>query len=115
MIRLKRPQAKVFRSKVRFRVLVAGRRFGKTFLALVELCQAACGEGRLAWYAAPTYRQAKMICWKPLKEMTRPYWASKPNGARSIRRHAAGIQSFLRALSQGRTGTALVPFSIHHR
>jgi hypothetical protein len=28
---------------------------------------------------APTYKQAKRIVWKPLKELTRPYWASKPN------------------------------------
>lgn len=41
MIQLKPPQWQVFRSDARFRVLVAGRRFGKTFLSLVELCQAA--------------------------------------------------------------------------
>jgi hypothetical protein len=60
-------------------VLVAGRRFGKTFLALVELCRAAWGAGRTVWYVAPTYRQAKRIAWKQLKQLTRPYWASKPN------------------------------------
>ena len=37
-VRLKPPQFKVFRCAERFRVLVAGRRFGKTYLALVELC-----------------------------------------------------------------------------
>ena len=79
MIRLKPPQWTVFRSDARFRVLVAGRRFGKTYLALTELCRAAWSSGRLAWYVAPTYRQAKRIAWKPLKQMTRPYWASKPN------------------------------------
>ena len=45
----------------RFRALVAGRRFGKTYLALVELCQRSLGAGRLAWYVAPTYKQAKRI------------------------------------------------------
>jgi hypothetical protein len=79
LIRLKPPQWDVFGSDSRFRILVAGRRFGKTFLALVELCRAAWNPGRLAWYVAPTYKQAKRIAWKPLKEMTRPYWASKPN------------------------------------
>jgi hypothetical protein len=79
MIQLKPPQWQVFRSDARFRVLVAGRRFGKTFLSLVELCQAPWSPGRLAWYIAPTYKQAKRIAWKPLKLMTRPYWASKPN------------------------------------
>jgi len=78
-IRLKDPQWTVFTSDTRFRVLVAGRRFGKTFLSLVELCKAAWSPGRLAWYVAPTYKQAKRVAWKPLKQMTRPYWAAKPN------------------------------------
>jgi hypothetical protein len=79
MIRLKPPQWTVFNSDARFRILVAGRRFGKTFLALTELCRAAWKSGRLAWYVGPTYKQAKRIAWKPLKQLTRPYWASQPN------------------------------------
>jgi hypothetical protein len=79
MIKLKPPQWEVFNSNARFRMLVAGRRFGKTFLSLVELCRAAWSPGSLAWYVAPTYKQAKRIAWKPLKEMTRPYWLSPPN------------------------------------
>src|SRR6202521_4779352 len=78
-IRLKSAQGTVFQNDQRFRVLVAGRRFGKTFLALVELCRAAWAPGRLVWYVAPTYKQAKRIAWKPLKQMTKAYWASKPN------------------------------------
>jgi hypothetical protein len=78
-VSLKPPQWTVFGCDQRFRVLVAGRRFGKTYLALVELIQAAWGPGRLAWYVAPTYKQAKRIAWKPLKEMTRPYWSARPN------------------------------------
>jgi len=66
MIRLKHPQWAVFRDPSRFRVLAAGRRFGKTYLSLVELCQAAWKSGRLAWYVAPTYKQAKRVAWKPL-------------------------------------------------
>ena len=76
---LKPSQWTVFRCEERFRVLVAGRRFGKTFLALIELCQAAWGRDRLVWYVAPTYKQAKRIAWKPLKQLTRAYWASPPN------------------------------------
>ena len=56
MIMLKAPQWTVFTSDARFRILVAGRRFGKTFLSLVELCRAAWSPGRLAWYVAPTYK-----------------------------------------------------------
>jgi len=79
MIQLRTPQWTVFNCASRFRILVAGRRFGKTYLAQVELCRSAWATGRLAWYVAPTYKQAKRIAWKPLKQMTRPYWASKPN------------------------------------
>ena len=78
-VTLRHPQATVFTAPHRFRVLVAGRRFGKTYLAITELCQAAWGRNRLAWYVAPTYRQAKRIAWRLLKELTRDYWASRPN------------------------------------
>ena len=57
----------------RFRILVAGRRFGKTQVALLELFRSVCGRDRLAWYVAPTYKQAKRIAWTRLKELTRPY------------------------------------------
>ena len=76
---LKPPQWTVFRCPERFRVLVAGRRFGKTFLASTELVQAAWGQGRKVWYIAPTYRQAKRVAWKGMKQMTKPYWVGKPN------------------------------------
>jgi hypothetical protein len=66
-IPLKRSQWTVFCSPQRFRVLAAGRRFGKTYLAMAELCRAVSGPNRLAWYVAPTYRQAKRIAWEPLK------------------------------------------------
>ena len=78
-IRLKPAQATVFLSEARFRILVAGRRFGKSYLSMVELCRGGWGKGRIAWYVAPNYRQAKRICWRALKEMTRPYWASTPS------------------------------------
>jgi hypothetical protein len=78
-ILLKPHQWEVFLCRKRFRVLVAGRRFGKTEEGLVELVQAAWGKGRQVWYVAPTYKQAKHVAWNRLKRMTRPYWASKPN------------------------------------
>ncbi len=60
-------------SQARFRVLVAGRRFGKTQLALAELLFATWGRpGSLAWYVAPSYRQAKRIAWTRLKSMLPP-------------------------------------------
>lgn len=77
-IGLRPAQMEVFRSDRRFRVLVAGRRFGKTQLAMVEMLRAACGKDKRVWYVAPSYRQAKQIAWARLKEMTRPWWGEKP-------------------------------------
>ena len=63
-------QLKVWEDNSRFRVLVAGRRFGKTTLAVTELVISALSknEGKF-WYVAPSYRQAKMIAWRLLKNL----------------------------------------------
>jgi hypothetical protein len=39
----------------------------------------ADGPGKEVWYGAPTYRAAKLIFWRPLKRMLRPYIVGKPN------------------------------------
>ena len=52
---------------------MAGRRFGKTYLALTELLHASISKPQsINWYVAPTYRQAKQIAWKNLKQMMPP-------------------------------------------
>lgn len=73
--------------KARFRDAVCGRRFGKTFLGKAEMRRAA----RLAmqwnvsvedeiWYAAPTFKQAKRVFWRRLKQSIPVSWrAGKPN------------------------------------
>jgi len=57
---------KVHQDPARFRVLVAGRRFGKTTLAIDELIERALQSKHPCWYVAPTYKQAKMIAWEML-------------------------------------------------
>lgn len=78
---LSAPQWAVHTSGARFRVLIAGRRFGKTHLANVELLLHAAQKQRATcWYVAPTYRMAKEIAWRQLKSMVPPeLLASKPN------------------------------------
>src|SRR5487761_2061579 len=73
-ISLKPKQDEVYSSDARFRVLVAGRRFGKSFLAVPELLRMAAGtwkdgSDREAWYVAPTYKQARRDLWRPLKRL----------------------------------------------
>ena len=65
---LTKPQSEVINNKSRFRVLITGRRFGKTYLAINELAKFASKSNQKVWYVAPTYRQAKQICWNELKE-----------------------------------------------
>jgi len=62
------PQAKVATSEARFRVLAAGRRFGKTHLGMRELARFARFPNKTVWYIAPSYRMAKQIIWTPLKQ-----------------------------------------------
>ena len=68
-ITLTKPQLKVSSSSARFRVLISGRRFGKTYLAVTEIMKYASQPNRRIWYVAPTFKMAKDICWSALKEM----------------------------------------------
>jgi hypothetical protein len=60
-------QTQVGASAARFRVVIAGRRWGKTFLSIRELARAAREPNKRCFYVAPTYRQAKQIVWDQLK------------------------------------------------
>jgi hypothetical protein len=74
------PQKKVIKDDSRFRVLITGRRFGKTYLAINELAKFASQPNKKVWYVAPSYRQAKAICWGVLKEkMIQHKWVKSIN------------------------------------
>ena len=67
---LRRAQFKVLASRARFRVVVAGRRFGKTRLALVMLIVVALRYAHTRnWYVAPTRPWAKDVAWEDLKNL----------------------------------------------
>ena len=77
---LTNPQKKVIKDDSRFRVLITGRRFGKTYLAINELAKFASQPNKKVWYVAPSYRQAKAICWGVLKEkMLQHKWVKSIN------------------------------------
>jgi hypothetical protein len=77
---LRPAQGEVFNAKNRFRVLVAGRRFGKSYLACIELFMAAVERpGETFFYCAPTYRMAKDIAWKTLKKIIPKEFISTKN------------------------------------
>lgn len=65
-------QMEVMQSQARFKVVAAGRRFGKSYLATVTLLLAALSSPKKTakvWYIAPTYGQAEDIMWQMLLEI----------------------------------------------
>ena len=66
-----KPQLAVYACPNRFRVLITGRRFGKTHLAMYELLRFASRKpNSKIFYVAPTYRMSKEIMWKQIKRLT---------------------------------------------
>lgn len=63
-------QLEIFNSKKRFKIVAAGRRFGKSRLAAwILLIKALQSESKDVFYVGPTFQQAKDIMWGMLKEL----------------------------------------------
>lgn len=60
-------QQAVHAERARFKVLAAGRRWGKTRLGVLECLDVAARGGR-AWWVAPSYKVSE-VGWRPLKRM----------------------------------------------
>ncbi len=55
----------------RFKVIVAGRRFGKTHLSLMWLLMGKFAHDQRRWFVAPTYKQGNMIAFPILRRLFR--------------------------------------------
>jgi len=63
-------QLEIFNSTKRFKIVAAGRRFGKSYLsAWILLIKAIQSESKDVFYIAPTFQQAKDIMWAMLKDL----------------------------------------------
>jgi hypothetical protein len=70
----------VARDNHRFRVVVAGRRWGKTTLAIREMCKIAREPNKDVYYISPTYRMSRTIIFKRLKQKLMDLrWVKKIN------------------------------------
>jgi len=79
-MQLTKPQQTISNDTARFRVVVAGRRFGKTFLAINELAKFARFPNAKCLYIATSYRQAKTVIWEDLKDILfAKNWIKKAN------------------------------------
>ena len=68
--------------QARFKVLAAGRRWGKTRLGVHECLDVASKGGR-AWWVAPTYKTAN-VGWRPLRRMGYKIGAEVSKGDRTV-------------------------------
>ena len=71
---LHQAQAMVYADPHRFKVLVAGRRFGKTHYSRTRLIASALKRPGRYWYIGPTYKMAKDTMWSDLKSAVHPSW-----------------------------------------
>ena len=66
----------------RYKVIVCGRRWGKTIYAANKIIKSAVENPGLYWYIAPTYKQAKLIAWEIFKKYAvQELLLCKPNEA----------------------------------
>lgn len=82
-INLHATQSEVAKDLHRFRVINAGRRWGKSTLVAWEMfAMAVSHENARVPYYAPTRDDARDIMWKPLKEICGPLIVGEPNESR---------------------------------
>jgi len=68
-VRVDQRRLGILHDKSKFIILVAGRRWGKTWLSLTWLISGSIGANENRFFVAPTYRQGKMVAWSVLKQM----------------------------------------------
>lgn len=75
------PQARILRHPARFKAVNAGRRFGKTYLAIdfYLFPRAVNIPDSKNWYVAPTYKMAKDIAWEQLKGVVPELYIDRMN------------------------------------
>jgi hypothetical protein len=84
-LKFHRLQKLVHQDRRRFRVIVAGRRWGKSQLSKITLIlSAATKKKQLVWYVAPTYQMARGILWDDLKAAIPRDWIARGTGGLRI-------------------------------
>lgn len=68
-VRLHPAQLDIFNSPARFKVVAAGRRFGKSYLACWLCVIGALNGNEDVFYVAPTFQQAKDVAWGIFKQI----------------------------------------------
>jgi len=73
-------QKQILSADARFKVVIAGRRGGKTFCSIASLAKHAREPNRKCLYVAPTHAMCRQILWQDLKELLREKnWVKRIN------------------------------------
>jgi phage terminase large subunit len=72
-------QLEVARDTHRYRIVCAGRRFGKSILADLVILKWGLNDIGLYWIVSPTYKQSKQIHWRQLQQIIPQDWILKKN------------------------------------
>src|SRR3990167_8894892 len=78
-VRLHETQLQVAQDTHRFRVICAGRRWGKSVLSQLTVLKWATENIGSYWIVSPTYRQGKQIHWRGLQKIIPRQWVEKKN------------------------------------
>ena len=91
-------QKEVSLDDARFKVVVAGRRWGKSWLSMHEMAKAARHPNSKVFYVAPTFAMCRQILWDDIKEkFIRCRWAKKINESNLTITLVNGSQIYLRS------------------
>lgn len=82
VLKLHDKQREVFLDDHRFRVVVAGRRWGKTNLSETEIIKLAAFPQQYIWYVSPTYQMSRDLMWEEIKRSIPREWIRKTNETR---------------------------------
>ncbi|MEA2090955.1 MAG: phage terminase large subunit [Campylobacterota bacterium] len=102
--RLKETQQQIFYDNSRFKVIAAGRRYGKSYLSTyIILTKALSKPNQNLFFVAPTFSQARQILWEILKDKVRKQLAQKINESRLEVELINGSRIFLKGADRSDT------------
>jgi len=91
-------QKDILDSESRFKIVIAGRRGGKSYASIASLAKNARYPNKKCMYVAPSYRMAKQIVWEDLKQLLKERnWAKKINESELTVTLVNGSTIFLRS------------------
>jgi hypothetical protein len=95
-------QQEIADCETRFRVVLAGRRGGKTFLAMREVCRFASKPKSVVWMLANSRQQIKSLCWTKLKKkLSKLNWIEDTNESELTIKLKNNSQICLKSAEQG--------------